>query len=55
MKKVNIITAIVCLAVAIVIFAFADGARRIYSGGFFTVLGAVNLVIAMKGNPRSKE
>jgi hypothetical protein len=53
MKKVNVIAAIVCLAVAVVIFVYADGARRIYSGGLFAVLGVVNVIAAMKGSARS--
>ena len=48
MKKLNVYVAIACFALAIVIFVFASGARRIYSGGFFTVVGAVNVAVAMK-------
>jgi len=40
--------AIACLILAIVIFAFADGTKRIYSGGFFALLGIVNLLMATK-------
>lgn len=50
MKKLNRIAAIVCFALAIIIFVFSSGARQIYSGGFFTILGIVNVIAAMKKN-----
>jgi hypothetical protein len=45
MKTLNLYVAIVCFVAAIVIFVFASGARRIYSGAFFALLGAVNIAI----------
>jgi hypothetical protein len=50
MKK-QIYIAIVCFLLAIIIFIFADGAKRIYSGGFFTLLGIVNILMATKKKP----
>jgi hypothetical protein len=46
--KLHIFIAIVSLILAIVIFTFADGAKRIYSGGFFALIGIVNLLMATK-------
>ncbi len=46
--KIQLLLAIACLILAVVIFVFADGARRIYSGGFFALVGVVNLLMAMK-------
>ena len=46
--KIQILIAVACLILAIAIFAFADGARRIYSGGFFALVGIVNLYMATK-------
>lgn len=48
MKRLNIYVAIVCFVLAIVIFLLASGMRRIYSGGFFTVLGVVNVAAAVR-------
>ena len=39
---------LVCLALAAVIFIFADGHRRLYSGGFFAILGVVLLLNARR-------
>lgn len=47
MKK-QMIIAIVSLILAIVIFVFAEGARRIYSGGFFALIGLVSLYLATR-------
>jgi len=44
LQKLPLIMMIVCFALAVVIFVFASGARRIYSGLFFTVIGAVMAV-----------
>lgn len=41
MKTPHIIISIACIAIAVVIFVFADGARAVYSGLFFIVIGAV--------------
>ena len=50
MKRLHTYAAVTCFALALVIFVFASGARRIYSGGFFTVLGIVNVLAATKKN-----
>jgi hypothetical protein len=47
-RKPYIYLAIACFVLAVVIFVFASGARRIYSGGFFALLGIVNVVAARK-------
>jgi hypothetical protein len=47
----QLVIAIVFLILAIVVFAFAGGARRIYSGGFFALIGVVMLFIALKKKP----
>ncbi len=43
MKNWQILLSIVSFILAIIIFAFASGARRIYSGLFFTFIGIVNI------------
>jgi hypothetical protein len=47
-NKVQPTVAVACFALAAVILVFADGARRIYAGGFFVVLGIVMLVNARR-------
>lgn len=46
MKNWQILLSIVFFILAIVIFVFASGARRVYSGVFFTLLGIAILVSA---------
>ena len=41
MKKSSLVFGLVCLALAIVIFVFADGLKRFYSGGFFLMIAVV--------------
>ena len=48
MPKMPLAISIICLALAAVIFVFADGARRIYAGLFFAMLGIVTLVSAKR-------
>ena len=43
MKRFPLVMGLACLALAIVIFIFADGLRRFYSGGFFLVMAIVLL------------
>jgi len=38
-RKMALIPAILCIALSIIIFVFADGLRRFYSGAFFLILG----------------
>ena len=47
MKKVTIIIGILSILIAIIVFVFADGFRRLYSGVFFTILGIVALSNAL--------
>jgi hypothetical protein len=46
--KIKLLLAIACLILAIVIFVFAEGARRVYSGGVFALIGLVSLYLATK-------
>jgi len=46
MSKVALITGILCIVLAVIVFVFADGLRRWYSGIFFTIIGTVMLVNA---------
>ncbi len=48
MNKTQLYIGVICLALAAVIFVFADGARRIYAGVFFALLGVVTLVNAKR-------
>jgi len=48
MSKVALITAIVCIVMAVVVFIFADGLRRWYSGIFFAVMGLAMLVNTLR-------
>ena len=48
LQKKPLILGIICLVVAAGIFVFADGARRIYSGGFFALLGLVLVASARR-------
>ena len=48
MSKTPLAVGITCLALAAV-FVFADGARRIYAGVFFAMLGVVMVVNAKRG------
>jgi hypothetical protein len=41
MRLKLILPVIVCFVIAVVIFVFAEGYRRLYSGGFFALLGVV--------------
>ena len=53
MNRLNLILALLSFAVAVIIFLFADGARRWYSGAFFVVLGVVMLVSVKQGRARA--
>lgn len=48
MNKLALVVGILCCVAAVVIFIFADGARRWYSGIFFAVLGGVTLAQALR-------
>ena len=44
MCKVGLICGIVFVVLAVIVFVFADGLRRWYSGVFFAILGTTLLV-----------
>jgi hypothetical protein len=46
MSKMDWIVGVLSLLLAVVIFVFADGARRWYSGIFFVILGVTMLARA---------
>jgi hypothetical protein len=48
MKRVPLWIGIAFFVAAAVIFAFADGARRVYSGALFIVLGATMVAAAKR-------
>ena len=48
LSKVTLVSAVVCIALAVTIIVYADGLRRWYSGGFFAIMGAAMLVSAMR-------
>jgi len=44
MKSAGLWLGILCLVLAVVVFVFAGGLRRWYSGTFFAIMGIVMLV-----------
>ncbi len=48
MSKIAFVTAILCILMAVIVFVFAEGLRRWYSGIFFTVMGLVMLVNTLR-------
>ena len=48
MRKLPLVLAILSFLGAIIVFVFVDGARSIYSGVFFAVIGVVFLVNARR-------
>jgi hypothetical protein len=54
MKTWTLIIGIAFIALAVVIFVFADGLRRWYSGGFFAVMGAAILLGRTRWMGRSR-
>ena len=48
MRLMALITGIVCLALAVVIFIFAEGLRRWYSTIFFALMGIVMFINALR-------
>ena len=55
MRRVPLIIAVVCIVLAVLIFVFAAGARRVYAGVFFALLGVVTGMNAMRGNQREPQ
>ena len=54
MKNWHILLSIVSFILAIIIFIIASGARRIYSGLFFTLLGIAIIVNAKRLQNKEK-
>jgi len=48
MSKIAFFFGILCIVLAVVVFVFAEGLRRWYSGIFFAILGTVTLVSAVR-------
>jgi hypothetical protein len=48
MSKLALVTGILCCVLAVIIFIFADGLRRWYSGIFFALIGVVTLLQAAR-------
>jgi hypothetical protein len=44
MSKMSLVFGMLCIAIAVVVFLFADGLRRWYSGIFFALIGTVMVV-----------
>ena len=55
MNRLNLILALLSFALAVIIFLFADGARRWYSSAFFVVLGLVVLASIKRGRNRASD
>ena len=55
MQKALLILGIIFLVLAVVIFVFADGLRRYYSGGFFLVIGIACIANALRSPGKDKE
>ena len=49
MRKLPLVLGLMCVAIAAIVFVFADGARRVYSGIFFLMLGGVMLAESWRG------
>ena len=48
MRRVAVVLGIFFLLLAVIVFVFADGLRRWYSGIFFAIIGTVMLVNAVR-------
>jgi hypothetical protein len=48
MSKVGLVLGVVLIVLALIIFVFAEGLRRWYSGIFFATIGTVTLVNALR-------
>ena len=49
MSNLALTSGILCIALAVVIFVFAEGLRRWYSGIFFALIGIVAILGALRG------
>ena len=41
LNRITLISGILCIILAVIMFIFADGLRRWYSGIFFAIMGGV--------------
>jgi hypothetical protein len=48
MSKAALVTGILCIVLAVIVFVFADGLRRWYSGIFFALIGTVMLANVLR-------
>jgi hypothetical protein len=48
MNKVALVSGVLSIVLAVIVFVLADGPRRWYSGIFFAVMGTVLLANAMR-------
>lgn len=48
MSKLSLVFGILFIVLAVIVFVFADGLRRWYSGIFFALMGTVALVNALR-------
>ena len=55
MRKLPLVLAVVSFLLAVIVFVFAEGARSVYSGLFFVVLGVVSLVNARRRERKATE
>jgi len=55
MRKLPLVLAVASFVLAIIIFVFAEGARSIYSGAFFVLIGIVLLLNARRGERKAVE
>ena len=46
--KLALISGVLWIVLAVIVFIFADGLRRWYSGIFFALLGTVTLINALR-------
>jgi hypothetical protein len=55
MNKIALIIGILFILISLVVFIFADGMRRYYSGIFFAFLGIVALMQAFRSCSRANK
>ncbi len=48
MSKLALVPGVLCVVLAVIVFVFADGLRRWYSGIFFAIMGTVMLANAIR-------
>lgn len=48
MKKIELIIGTICLALAVIIFIYAEGLRRWYSGMFFAIIAVAMFLNAWR-------